>query len=497
MKTYKTYLKIIGVLLFVLLSCNEDRIGENDYGIIRGTVVVSGNNVPLPNVRISTQPISSIVFTDSVGNFKIEYVPVGDYSVEARIDDYLADFEPTTVVANASVNVVFELELSTANNKPPDAPELQGPTENEILESIEAVFIWTATDPDEDPLVFSLELRNDQNDEVQTFEDITDFYFAYSPLILGAKYFWQVASEDGINDRVLSRVGTFEVISAPIDNRFLFVRNIEGNNVIFSADEDGDEFQLTSQYINSYRPRRNVAANKIAFLQSDGAEVNIYTMNRDGTDKTKVTSNIKPNGFNLNEINISWPPSSNKIYFPQLDKLYRINFNGQGLEMIYQTSDGSLISEVDVSEFENIIALKTNNLDGYNVSIFTIDFNGNILDEILSNVLGGASGLNLSVTNNKVLYSYDVSGFENVSYRRLDSRLFIYDYISDTTIDVSEEKPNGTNDLEPIFSPNEAFVIYTNTSNDGVSQKEVYRLEIEEPETRTLLYENAFMPDWE
>ena len=62
--------------------------------------------------------------------------------------------------------------------------------------------------------------------------------------------------------------------------------------------------------------------------------------------------------------------------------------------------------------------------------------------------------------------------------------------------DISTEKPSGTNDLEPKFSPNEASVIFTNTSNDGISQKNTYREEISELETRALLFSNAFMPDW-
>ena len=497
-KPSRTYFKLLGVSLLVLLfSCNEDRIGENEFGSIKGTVVASGTNVPLSNVRLSTNPVTSTVFTDTLGKFLIENVPVGDYAVEARVDGFIADFEPTSVEANVPVVVVFELDVSTANNRPPLAPVLTAPAENEVLQSIEAVFQWTATDPEEDALTFTLELRNDENDDVLLFEDITEPTLTYSPLLLGAKYFWQVSASDGINEPVLSPVGTFEVISAPVDNRFLFVRNIDGNNVIFSADEDGSEFQLTSQNLNSYRPRRNVSGNKIAFLQSDGAQVDIYTMDRDGSNKTRVTSTIKPNGFNLNEINFSWPPASDKIYFPQFDKLYRINSNGQGITLIYQTPDGSLISEVDVSESQNIIALKTNDLDGYNVSIFTINFAGTVLDTILSGVTGGASGLNMSVTNQTVVYSYDVSGFENANYRRLDSRIFIYDLVADTTTDVSDNKPSGTNDLEPIFSPNEAFVVFTNTSNDGISEKFIYRLDIGNDDSRELLYSDAFMPDWE
>ncbi|MEM7187035.1 MAG: hypothetical protein AAF466_10285, partial [Bacteroidota bacterium] len=72
-----------------------------------------------------------------------------------------------------------------------------------------------------------------------------------------------------------------------------------------------------------------------------------------------------------------------------------------------------------------------------------------------------------------------------------------YNLVTDTLQDVSANKPAGTNDLEPIFSPNEAFVIFTNTSNDGISERFINRLEIGEDNTREVLYNDAFMPDWE
>lgn len=491
------YIKFIAVLLILLVSCNEDRISENDFGSITGKVVVQGTNTPLENVRISTSPVTSTVFTDVNGKFKIENVPIGEYSVGARLDGYLALFQPASIVTDAPVNVIFELEVSTANNRPPSTPVLIAPTENQVLESVEATFVWSSIDPEKDPLTFELELRNDQNEEVLRFADLNDTIFRYSELMLGTQYFWQVSSADEYNPPVLSAVGTFRVKNAPVENRFLFVRNINGNNVIFSADEEGNEFQLTSENTNSYRPRRNVAANRIAYLQTTGAQVDIYTMKRDGTDKVKVTSTSRPKGFDLNQINIAWPSGSSRIYFPSLDKLYRINSNGQGLELIYQTPDGSLISEVAVSENTNLIVLKTNNLDGYNISIYTINFNGDLIDTLITGMPGASSGLSLSVTNQKIIYSYDVSGFESSDYRRLDSRIFMFNIADGTTTDISNEKPNGTNDLDPLFAPNEAFVIYTNTSNDGISQKNVYKLEIGEDDTRTLLYENAFMPDWE
>ena len=188
-----TYIKFVGIFLILLVSCNEDRINENDFGSITGKVVAEGTNEPLANVRISTSPVTSTVFSNVDGNFIIENVRAGEYSVTARLDGYLAGIEPATVITNASVNVIFEMEVSTANNRPPSTPVLKKPAENEVLQSTEAIFEWSSTDPEKDPITFSIELRNDKNEEVLKFEDITDSTYVYSELMLGAQYFWQVS----------------------------------------------------------------------------------------------------------------------------------------------------------------------------------------------------------------------------------------------------------------------------------------------------------------
>lgn len=498
MRITSSYIGFLSLFFVFIISCNEDRINENDLGSITGKVVVKGSNVPLKNVRISTSPVTSTVFSDSTGSFVIENVPAGEYSVGARLDEYLATFEPATVVFNKPVNVIFEMELSTANNKPPSTPVLISPVENSILSVPKATFVWSSIDPEKDPLTFKLELRNDKNEDVLTFENLRDSIYVYEELMLGTQYFWQVSASDDINPPVLSPVGKFSVIPAPVDNRFLFVRNIKGNNVIYSTDEQGNEFQLTSENTNSYRPRRNVAANKIAYLQTTGAQVDIYTMSRDGTNKVKITSTVRPNGFDLNEINIDWPKNSDRIYFPNLDKLFSIGSNGQGLNLVYQTPDGSLISEIAVSDNSNLIVLKTNDLEGYNTSLIAINLNGVFLETLVTGLQGAISGLDMSIDNRRIIYSYDDSGFHSSDYQRLNSRIKLYDRIDGSITDISRDKPNGTNDLDPTFSPNQAFVIFTNTSNDGISQHDVYKLEIEgvDEDNRTLLYSNAFMPDW-
>ncbi|MNY53482.1 hypothetical protein D3C86_1892450 [compost metagenome] len=67
-------------------------------------------------------------------------------------------------------------------------------------------------------------------------------------------------------------------------------------------------------------------------------------------------------------------------------------------------------------------------------------------------------------------------------------------------ISAESEKPNGSNDLDPRFSPNNAQVIFTNTSNDGISQKTVMMIDLSSSESdleRTILFSNAEMPDFE
>ena len=61
---------------------------------------------------------------------------------------------------------------------------------------------------------------------------------------------------------------------------------------------------------------------------------------------------------------------------------------------------------------------------------------------------------------------------------------------------VASEKPYGTNDLDPRFSPNNAEVIFTNTSNDGISVKNIMKVTLQDI-TRTALFPDAEMPDWE
>lgn len=496
-----TYIPLF-VLLCVFAACSEDTINALESGSITGTVVTEGDYDPVENVRISTTPNTSTVFTDENGEFVIHNVPVDQYSVEARKEGLLTQFQAAEVLSEAEANVIFEMQPEDANNREPSAPELISPEDETEGIPITQEFTWNSMDPDSDTLTYELELRNDRNNEVLRYAELTDTTLTVEDLQYGYKYFWQVKVSDGVNDPVLSKLFSFNTLEFP-KNRFVYVKEIAGNNVIFARDHEDNEYQLTSAQDNSFRPRKNSRTEKIAFLRTVGSRTQLFTMNLDGSQEKQVTSNIAVNGFNMEKVDFSWADNGARLVYPNFEKLYKINVDGSGNTLIYEEPDGKFITEVDVSNDNTRIILLTNNADGYNASIYSINPEGEFMDTVISGFPGALGGLNISVDNQKVLYTRDISGFQSQDYRQLNSRMFVYDFSTNESTDISGDKLDGTNDLDPRFSPSEAQVTFVNTSNDGISEKNIYRSEVAgaaddggDAGNREELYPNSKMPDW-
>jgi len=495
---------LILLSLGLLFNCSEDKIDVLKYGTITGRVVEANSFEPIENSKVSISPTNNTVFSDAEGYFVLLDVEEGDYSVNATKEDYLTAFEPITVTADVEVNVIFEMEDDNYLNRPPLTPILKTPIDGVKNQETMVALTWSSSDPDNDPILYKLELKNDYDNSVIAIEDIVDTTYVVSDLKYGVKYFWQIAANDDINPEVLSVIGAFETKVNP-ENRHLYVRkHSNNNNVIYSSnfivndDEDMNEVQLTSEIKNSWRPRKNQTSNLVAFLQTTNNETHLFTMEANGSNIRQVTSEVAVNGYDLNEIDFSWSSNGGRLIYSHYDKLYVINKDGSGLSKIYETPDGSFITECDWSNDESIIALKTNDYRGYEVKIFTIDMSGNLLKTILSNVKGAAGGLNISIDNKNLLFTRDVSGYENSNKRQLDTRIFVYQFSAGITTDISEQKENGTNDLDPRFSPNESEIIFVNTSNDGISSSHIYKMSVENRnDERMLLFSNAIMPDWE
>jgi Tol biopolymer transport system component len=488
---------IVSILMCFILatSCSEELIVEGGTGILKGRVVDSETFKPLENAKISTSPATSTFFSDKEGYFVFDLAPVGEYSVQAQKEGYTAKFESANVTVGSTTQIVFELDVSTANNKAPDVPVLTAPVDLAKNQTLKLNLTWTATDKESDALTFEVLLKNSITDEVTIYKDIKTTNLEISGLNYSTKYYWQVSSSDGINKPTNSVTNSFSTLAFP-NARFLYVKKANNNNVIYTADEAGVELQLTSSDVNSYRPKKNLQVNKIAYVSSDGSQNQIFTMNPDGSGVLKVTSSIPITGFNMENISYCWSANGSQLIYPNFDKLYRINANGGGLIELFQTPNGKFISECDWSQDGSQIVLKVNDSSGYNVEIYVINTSGTVLYQVLSGLNGAVSGLNISVNNQKIVYTRDVSGYQSATYRRLDSRILIYNRSTDSSTELGTGKPDGYNDLDVKFSPNEAEVIFVNTSNDGVSTKNIYKASVANGGSRTLLFAGGSMPEW-
>ncbi len=463
MKTRYNLLVIVILFGFVFKSCSEDTISPILKGKMTGKVVASKDFTPLENVKITLTPGNNTTFTDEKGLFVFEEIEAKDYSVNATKDGYLKNIQSATVKKDDEVNVIFEMDIETALNKAPEAPVLLTPKENEEVQELEVELKWQTTDPDKDTIYYSLEIKSNLDNDIFIVEDLTDTVYKLSNLKYGAKYFWQVSASDKINKKVLSSIGSFAVRPTP-ENRYFYVRKEEtGNNCIYSASLEGDTpinlVKLTASEKNSWRPRKNNIVGLVAFLQTTNNQTHLFTMHTDGSHKKQITSQVAVKGTNSNEIDFSWAPNGESLIYPHFDKLYQINKDGSGLTLLYQTTDGSFITECQWNNEKTQIVLKTNDSKGYNSSVYIIDKEGNIVKTILSNVKGAVGGLDLTVDNKKLLYCHDISGYENEDNRQLNTHIFLYDLIVNTKIDLSKNKEEGSIDIDPRFSPNDAEII--------------------------------------
>lgn len=493
---------IILTFMSVFFSCSEEKIDGSAeiFGTVKGKIVSSDTFEPLENVKVFSSPTSSTVFTDAEGKFTISNIKVGEYSIQAQKDGYLSKFESVTVNKNLESEVVFELTKNIGNNLPPLEPKIVAPLDNATNQSLSTKIEWAASDPNGDVLSYEVTLRNDKSSTVLIYSGIKEKELLLTNLFYGTKYFWQVSVTDSKSKPVFSSVFTFSTLSFP-STRYLMVKKINSNNVIFAADQDKNRYQITSSETNSWRPRKNNQSGKIAFIQSNGSQNHIFIMDADGSNKTKVTNSVSIAGFNPDFIGFSWNTTGDKLIYPNFDKLYQINSDGSGLKKIFQTSNGKFISECDWSNDGMKVAIKVNDNEGYNAEIYVINLAGAIISNVLPSQTGAVGSLNFSITGRKLLYTRDVSQYESPNYRQLDNRIFEYNFDTSFSVQITTEKIAGTNDQDARYSPNEAEIIFTNTSNDGTSEKNILKIEVNPAGLNALrretLFTGQFMPDWE
>ncbi|MEQ9166195.1 MAG: hypothetical protein RLO12_08055 [Fulvivirga sp.] len=109
--------------------------------------------------------------------------------------------------------------------------------------------------------------------------------------------------------------------------------------------------KLTTESSNDFATSTSKNTNKIAYLSDAGGEINLYTMNIDGSNKRKLTANLDSVKFTMNgyedsgywAMKTSCPPDGKQIVFNIPYKrdmgLFIVKSDSRGLKQITDNSD--------------------------------------------------------------------------------------------------------------------------------------------------------------
>lgn len=490
----KYYLFFFVCILLGFFSCEEDPFIPEEFGTLFGEVLMSDENVPIGSVQISTNPPTSSVETDLEGRFQLENIPEGTYSLRAEKGGFLTEVTSVAVFANQVANVIIRMETDDQENFPPSIPTNVFPADESKDNDTNLTLHWGATDQnDGDELRYDLLLFNtDQTETTELLSNSVDTTFELSNLDYNTNYFWQVIVYDGINDPVNSEVWNFETKAFP-EHRFVYVKEVDGKFNIFSSDETGDAIQITNNSSNNWRPRINPQRTKVAFISNIGINPQIYVMDRDGSNVLQVTSIPISGAADQFELDFSWSPDGTRILYMFNSILYSVLLDGSGLNEIVTAPVGFTFAECDWNFQGNNIIVRTVGSTPYNSNLISIT--GSTWLPFFVDIPGRTGGPAFSIDGTEALYTHDVSGFESVDGRQLDAHIFTKNLTNNFTQDLSQNKPDGTNDLDARFSPDGSKIIFTNTNNDGISPKNIWIMDTD-GENRELLFENAEMPEW-
>lgn len=502
MRKYAVVIKIIYPLLLLLFlsSCKDSTVAPVNYGNIQGTVLKPDGKTAVAGALITTNPATVSITTDNSGKFKISSIPVDNYSITASKTDYSNTSVNVSVKASSTTQATIILSYSTSNA--PGTAVLSSPANRATEQPVSITLKWKppTTSLSTDTIKYNVYLFNSQSPRPEIIaSQITDTSIAVSNLSFNTTYFWQVNSRGTDTATTYGNIWSFTTRAFP-NNHFIFARIVNGNYQIFSSDSTVDNtIQLTDNNNRNWWPRFNPVQNKIAFTSDGSVEPQIYVINTDGTNLFKLT-NVGVTGYGNYGTGFCWSPDGSRILFSHNDKLYRINSDGSGLTQIATAPAGRNFKDCSYSPDGSKIVVLTVGSNNYDSEIYLMNSNGSNMSLLVDNSPGATAGPTFSIDGEKILYTHDISGYQDNSGRELNSHIFELTISTKNSVDLSTYKNSGTNDLNPRYSPNGAYIIFENGSNVVGSQKDIWvmsnNVSSNTNNNRHLLISNGVMPDW-
>lgn len=488
---------ILFILSFSLIfqGCQEDKIDVDAIGILDGTVMDFISETNIDGAVLTTNPPTVSVASDSSGYFIFNTINVGDYNLIAKKNGYISESVAVSVQQDKSTTVVVLMERSSEYNDPPEFNDSFTPSNGQTNLPVNLTLTWSVTDKnDEDSLSFDVELYESNHENAQLFTEVTDTFINIEYLSFNTVYYWQVSASDPYAT-VKSELLTFRTMPLP-DNEFMFTRKADdGNYEIFSSDStESTLVRLTNNNTDDWQPRLSPLGNKVSYVTHYNLEPHVFIMNRDGSEQMKISK--RPiTGYNNPGKGLAWSPAGDRIIYGNYDRLSYIQYDGTLEGVIAIAPANRHYKDLDWSPDGTMIVAQTVGVNYTDNEIYLMNADGSNPIVLVSNLEGIIEAPSFSIDSKKVLFTRDVSGYYSGTGRQLDAHIFSIDIASGVITDLSGEKPDGTNDTNPRYSPNRAYIIFESSSNHTEAEKSIWIMQANGT-SRSLLFSDAEMPDW-
>ncbi len=486
-------------LLLACSSCKESTIEPVLNGSLSGVVLAMETGLPLEGVALSTTPATTSIVTDKSGRFSIAGVPPGSYTLSVAKSGYTKTIVNVAVNENQNTEATILMPKSATVNTPPDLASNPAPADKAVSVPLTATLSWHGSDPDARDSaslrydVFFYESRTPS--PVKILEGAKDTAVTVHDLKYHTVYIWQVVTRDSSGAVTNGPLWSFTTRAFP-DNPIVYLAMADGSMEIFSTSLDtSTTVRLTTDGFRESWPRWNNRRDKIAFASDATNEMHIYTMNSDGSNAYRVSWIGVAGNFNTG-YGFCWSPDGAAIMYAHYDKLYRISSAGGNLALVAQAPQDRNFRECDWSPTGSRYAALTVGVNPWDTEIYTMDPDGSNMKLLIGgNIAGTLGSPSFSIDGNRIMFTRDVSGFRSSDGRQLDAHIFIMKIDQADTLDVSANKPAGTNDTNPSFSPDGSKIVFTNAPNDRPELGSLWVMDATGG-NRRMLRTAGFMPSW-
>ncbi len=462
-------------------------------GSLQGTLLDALTNAPIVGANLTTQPPTVALLTDSNGQFSVDSLPEGNYTLIAKKAAYTKDSVAVAVSSGKAteVTLLMEPKTTTAFNvpvQPLPAARSEGHTDSVTLR-------WGIENRQaEADLQFEVLLyRSDGAEKQQVASQLLDTLLEVGNLSWNTTYFWQVVAHDQQGNTTTGELWSFTTQSFP-EVTYLFSRAADNNAEIYAADANNQHvIRLTDHPAHDGYPRLSPNRQLIAFVSDRDGKQQLFTMKTDGSEVSQVTT-LPLAGYHQYGEGYCWSPDGGQLLYAHYNKLFRINRDGTNLTEIATAPEGYHFKSVDWSGANGKMVAQTVSSDISDTKFYLMDEDGSNPVALLDSMTNRLESPTFSIDGQQLLFTQDVSGFESPTGRQLDVRIFTLNIATSQVTDLSANKPTGFNDLNPRFSPNGAQIVFEHTSNEKGAPKAVWTMDYN-GQNRQQLFTEAMMPD--